>query len=364
MTTRKRHFGSLVDIEDLEYFPELNPVKDFVMPLEDLEDELESIEDLEYIEDLEDIDEDEDEYEVPDLEELGIEDFDLPPAPDEEQIKKEKGQYVNEHMLSILMSMFRNWDSQAHPSIIFQDNFKEARAAYETFKATYIQAQEEGFDKRSQRIQVPFMQMLEISGKVYPTNKEIEELYSMISLISNRCVGLYARNKGIESDDIVSTSFERWIKYRHNFDPLKRSKISGTRVNAFAYMTQLIKNTIFEASNKIKKQRMLEERLRNDMTLNESLTTATITVSKPLSDEDGSASNVQTFSTLDDQASNLDSDIIRCLMQKAHNFTSLKYLILEVEKEGFTKDEIFKVIDSYGLLEGLQEVICKNVWAF
>lgn len=350
------NYGSVVDFDDFE-----ENQKDDIVELSDELGELEELEELDEFGEFE-------AYESRDIEEIEeIEELakfsDIVISGDFPN-KKEKGQYVNEHMLSILMSMFRNWDGSAHKSIIFRDDYKEARAKYEILKAEYIACTKEGHDKRSQKIQVPFMQMLELSSKVYPTDKEITELYNMITLISNRCVGVYGRNKGIEADDIISTSFERWIKYRHNFDPLKRSKISGTRVNAFAYMTQLIKNTIFEASNKIKKQKMLEERLRGDMMLHESLGSATITIAKPLSDEDQSQGNTISFSTMEGQPINLDSDIIRCLMHKAHNFNNLKLLILEVEKEGFTREEIFKVIDEYGLMGALQDVINRNIWAF
>lgn len=282
-------------------------------------------------------------------------------------IRKKKGsggnQYVNEHMLSVLMSMFRNYDGKAHKSIQFREDYKYQRVLFESAKAEYLKALESGADKRSTTVRTAFMEMLNLSGTVYPTDKEIAELYHMIQLISERCIQIYGRNHAIEADDVASSTFERWLKYRHNFDPLKRSVISGQRVNAFAYMTQIIKNTIFEMVNKNKKQMALEEKLRGDMVLYESSTSSPLTPAFPMSDETSNLERGMDFAieaNLDDS----ESEIIKLLVERAVNHTDMGKLILDITSEGYTQDEVISAISEFGLMKPLQDVMAKNKWTF
>lgn len=46
------------------------------------------------------------------------------------------------------------------------------------------------------------------------------------------------------TEDFISDSCYRVFKYLHNFEPSKISKISGQSVNAFAYVSQIIHNSI------------------------------------------------------------------------------------------------------------------------
>lgn len=285
--------------------------------------------------------------------------------PKETKKKSEGNQYVNEHMLSVLMSMFRNYDGEAHKSIQFREDFKAQRVKFLKAKEEYLQALVDGNDKRSSRVQTAFMEMLTLSGTVYPNDEEISELFHMIKLISERCIQVYGRNRPIESDDVVSSTFERWLKYRHNFDPLKRSVISGQRVNAFAYMTQIIKNTIFEMVNKHKKQQLLEEKLKGDMFLFES--TAPVNPVTPAMQND--ADNGENLERGRDFAieANLDdeeSEIIKLLMERVNLHTSMEKLVSDIAEEGYLPDEIISAISTFGLMEPLKDVIAKNKWAF
>lgn len=301
-------------------------------------------------------------------ESLDSEDFqELQPEKPKKTIRKKKNpdgnQYVNEHMLSVLMSMFRNYDGKAHKSIQFREDYKNQRVLFESAKAEYLTAMAEGADKRSARVQTAFMEMLNLSGTVYPNDKEIAELYHMIQLISERCIQIYGRNRAIEVDDVVSSTFERWLKYRHNFDPLKRSVISGQRVNAFAYMTQIIKNTIFEMVNKHKKQQLLEEKLRGDMILYESSSVSPLTPAMPLSDETSMLERGMDFAieaNLDDS----ESEIIKLLMERVVNHTDMQKLILDIAGEGYDQDEIISAISNFDLMKPLQDVMAKNKWTF
>lgn len=279
--------------------------------------------------------------------------------------KPDKHDYVNEHMLSVLMSMFRNWDGNAPKDIQFREDFKEARAKFNLALVGYTSLLASGCDKRQPRTQKAFMKMLVLSGSVYPNDKEIAELYNYIRLMCRGCLGTYARNRYLDLDDIVSSTFERWMKYCHNFDPLKRSQISGARVNAFAYMTQIIKNTIFETINKQNRQWEINETLKGEILLNESIEEV---VTRPTELHDGDGDSGVVIDAIVSAAENMkpvwDAEIVRCLVERAHLFMDLKDLISNITREGYTEEEIFRTISTHDLLDPLSYIIRKNMWAF
>lgn len=268
--------------------------------------------------------------------------------------------YVDEHYLSIAMTMFKNWDGHLPKSIIFEDPWKINRARYDLALAKYESLRNEGLDKRNQEVQKAFTEALTLAIGVFPNDKEIGELYRMMKSICSRCIPIYGRNYNLELDDVIGITFERWIKYKHNFDPLKRSEISGTRVNAFAYMTQLIKNTIYELVNKANAKASLEEKLRGDMALYESFNPVTPTI---FSDDENNQNQKdyvsnETAETKDYQ----DSHIIRVIMERVSNHNRLTDLIMEIETTGYTRDEILTCIGEYDLLEPLNEILTRNIW--
>lgn len=284
---------------------------------------------------------------------------------DTKEIKKRSGgsnrsDYVNEHELSILMAMFKNWDGHAPKTLIFEEPHKLNRSKYDLAKAAYDACIKEGLDKRNPKVQEAFLDALNLCLPVIPNDKEIALLYRMMRLICARCIPIYGRNYNLELDDIAGTLFERWIKYRHNFDPLKRSEISGLRVNAFAYMTQMTKNTIYEFVNKANARQSLEEKLRGEMALFESSSPIT-PIKGPEWSSDDQKDFVSDISVGDDY---VEADIIRLLIQKAPAHTKLNDLVLDVEASGFTRGEIVSCIGEYELLEALEHVLTTNRWAF
>lgn len=268
--------------------------------------------------------------------------------------------YVDEHHLSIAMAMFKNWDGHLPKSALFQDPWKISRAKYDLARAKYDSLRSEGLDKRNQDVQKAFLEALTLSIDVFPNDKEIGDLYHMMKLICSRCIHIYGRNYNLELDEVIGVTFERWIKYRHNFDPLKRSDISGTRVNAFAYMTQIIKNTIYELVNKANAKAALEEKLRGDLALYESFNPLTPV---SFSDDENNQSAKDYISTETAETKDYkDSNIIKVIMERVTEHNKLVDLIEDIESVGYTKDEIFACIGEYDLLEPLNEVLIQNVW--
>lgn len=166
-------------------------------------------------------------------------------------------EYINEHELSLILSIGRNCRNFGEPARPTTD---EARKIFDEAYTKYQEyMQEFKGNKQNPLVQENFKKALEVSPYVEPTADEISRAYELILLLSRRCLRTFGRNSHLSEDELGSLTFERWVRYRENFDPLKRSDISGNRVNAFAYMTQVIKNVIFEEYNKKRKEVSDEE---------------------------------------------------------------------------------------------------------
>lgn len=263
--------------------------------------------------------------------------------------KEKNGDYVNEHILTCLMSMFKNYDGQAHQSIRFREDFKKYRPDFDLARQEYENCLANGLDKWNSKTQAAFKEMLNLSGKVYPTDAEISELYESIRLISNRCIRVYGKFHDIDADDVAASTFERWLKYRHNFDPLKISVISGTRVNAFAYMTQIIKNSIYENVNRNNRDKEIRDRLMENHALLESL--------EDNPSDNKPKSNIR-LSELEER------EIISLIVKESPNFTSVKKLISGVAEKfkDYSAAEVTEVILKNGLLSPLEDTMVTNKW--
>lgn len=356
-----KNYGSLDDFEIPKYKPKDSDYDGYSDYSESGITERED-----YIEDMMDshISEFEQFDELP-VDDIGFEEPETPDKPKKpKRIKKssnDRADYVDEHHLSIAMAMFKNWDGFASKDIIFQEPWKTQRAKYDLARARYDALIKEGLDKRNQKVQEAFMESLTLAISVYPNEKEIAHLYKMMRLICSRCINLFGRNYNFELDDILGATFERWLKYRYSFEPLKRSEISGTRVNAFAYMTQMIKNTIYEFVNKANAKAALEEKLRGEVALFESFIPLTMPVD--IDEEQSDSKDYVSPESVESQDFQ-DSDIIGILMKKVTAHTILKELILDVETTGYSEEEILNVISGYDLMKPLEDVLSKNRWAF
>lgn len=167
------------------------------------------------------------------------------------------GEYINEHELALMLSIGRNCRNFGEP---IRELTEEARAVFDESVANYIKyMQEFKGNKQHPLIQENFKRALEVSPFVEPTKQEIVRVYELIALLARRCLRTFGRNSHLNEDELGSLAFERWVRYRENFNPLRRSEISGNRVNSFSYLTQVIKNIIFEEHNKLKREVSDEE---------------------------------------------------------------------------------------------------------
>lgn len=164
--------------------------------------------------------------------------------------------YINEHELALMLSIGRNCKKFGEPK---RACTQEAREIFDTSLSGYFEALEKANgDKRNPLVQSNFKRALEVSAFVEPSDREIARVYELLVLLSRRCLRTFGRNSPLSEDELGSLAYERWVRYRENFDPTKKSDVSGLRVNAFAYLTQVVKNIIFEQFNKLKRETSTE----------------------------------------------------------------------------------------------------------
>ena len=170
-------------------------------------------------------------------------------------------EYINEHELALMLSIGRNCKSFGEPA---RECTSESREIFDTAYSDYkkYMAVFKG-NKQNAQVQESFKRALEVSPYVEPTDKEIARVYELILLLARRCLRTFGRSSPLREDELGSLVFERWVRYRENFDPLKSSEISGSRVNAFAYLTQVTKNCIYGEYNK--NRRELQEEVSLDV---------------------------------------------------------------------------------------------------
>lgn len=247
--------------------------------------------------------------------------------------RSEVGDYINEHELSVLLSLGRNspyFGPQARKTS------KEAREKFDAAYANYQRCLEESGEKRNSLVQQYFKEALWESQFVEPTKEEIERVSELILLLARRCLRTFGRNSRLNEKELGSLTFERWVRYRENFDPLKKSDITGNRVNAFAYMTQVIKNIIFADFNENKKEVSSE--------------TLPLSVLEDLEDSD------------------ILLELEECkemLLKESKICTDLEKCLLKIsERNGVDPDIIVKTIVFYDLMPTLEETIRQNIWDF
>ena len=74
-------------------------------------------------------------------------------------------------------------------------------------------------------------------------------------------------------DDFYSDAIYKILKYLHNFDHLKISERTGQTVNAFAYISQIIHNSIiFIINSKNKEKQKIQEYIKNEQVQHNSQT--------------------------------------------------------------------------------------------
>lgn len=157
-------------------------------------------------------------------------------------------EYINEHELALMLSIGRNCRNFGEQK---RECTEEARKTFDEAYSNYKKYMKEfKGNKQNPLVQSSFKKALEVSSFVEPTQREVARVYELIILLCRRCLRTFGRNSHLSEDELGSLTFEQWVRYRENFNPLKISEISGNRVNAFSYMTQVTRNVIYGEYNK------------------------------------------------------------------------------------------------------------------
>lgn len=168
--------------------------------------------------------------------------------------KTSDNMYINEHLLAAHITMFKNYNSAIVQDVHIHELYEQALQAYCTALET-----NEG-NKRSAEVQTTFKNLIRQASATQPNDHDVEELYCMIQEMCKRCINMYARGSCYDYNEITNITFERLQKYRKSFDLTKISEVSGSRVNSFAYITQMIKNVIFAEHARVKTQKLTAEK--------------------------------------------------------------------------------------------------------
>lgn len=242
--------------------------------------------------------------------------------------------YINEHELALMLSIGRNYEALGgSPRVCTPEAREQFDQVYSEYNAALKASKGE---KRNTEVQRTFKEALAVSAFVAPTKEEIHRLYELLVLLSRRCLRTFGRNSALTEDELGSLTFEMWAKYRETFNPDKKSEITGNRVNAFAYMTQVIKNIIYGEFNKRSKEEAIED-----------LSPAVLNDLK----EDETIQELEECRDLLLKESTKCVDFAKCL----RNIAS-KYEI--------APDTIIKTVMFFDLQPAIEENIRKNVWDF
>lgn len=244
-----------------------------------------------------------------------------------------KVDYINEHELALMLSIGRNCRKFGEP---VRELTQVSRQEFDKNYQEYQVLIEEGRDKRDSKVQECFKNALWHSQFAEPTEDEIARVYELLVLLSRRCIHTFSRNSHLTEDELGSLAFERWIRYRENFNPLRKSEITDNRVNAFAYMTQVIKNIIYEEFNKVNKE-----------TSSEILPPGVL----------HSIEDTSEFSELEECRDMLIKESLRCTNLE----TCLKNIAKKYEMD---PSVIIKTITVFSLLPQIEQNILENVWDF
>ena len=97
-------------------------------------------------------------------------------------------------------------------------------------------------------------EIIELSEQTGIDDVGITRLYKIVDIMCDHIMSKPNFSGYSWKDDFKSEAFFRVFKYCTSFDHKKVSKISGTRVNAFAYISQIIFNSILKVINKNNKE--------------------------------------------------------------------------------------------------------------
>lgn len=180
-----------------------------------------------------------------------LENMEIPKPKVPEKKKRKKHNYTSELELKSLLIRIKN-DRQDYGEFSEIKNTKINK--YIKWHTILNEIKHQQTAKKNKLKNKIKQKIIELSETVR-INKESYERFGQIILLMIKNILTKPQFSGYTyKDDFYSDAVYKILKYLHNFDHTKISKISGSSVNAFAYISQIIHNSILYILNKKKKE--------------------------------------------------------------------------------------------------------------
>jgi hypothetical protein len=173
--------------------------------------------------------------------------------------KRQKHNYTSELELKSLLIRSKNKRLQNNPEPD-TENTKRNRIINRYVK-TYVKLNNMSYPKLSEKLQKRKhlkqkmkQRIVELSEKTYIDHNSNERFGSVILLMIKSILTKPNFSGYTYQTEFYSDAISKILKYLHNFDHTLISKISNTHVNSFAYISQIIHNSIIFVINKKKKE--------------------------------------------------------------------------------------------------------------
>lgn len=175
------------------------------------------------------------------------------------KLKRQKHNYTSELELKSLLIRAKNKRSQ-NITINTPENTKINRIINRYIK-TYTNLNNKKYSKLSLKIQKRKKLKIYIKQRIIVLSESVfidyisNERFGSVILLMIKSILTKPNFSGYTyQTDFYSDAISKILKYLHNFDHTLISKISNTYVNSFAYISQIIHNSIIFVINKKKKE--------------------------------------------------------------------------------------------------------------
>ena len=179
------------------------------------------------------------------------------------QEKRAKHDYTSELELKCLLIRINN--KRSGKTLTEKHNSKIQRYISLYNKLNNIKYKDTKSTQRKIRLREKLKSLAISLSKESNTNKESYERFGEIILLMIKNILKKPNFSGYTyTDEFYSDAIHKIIKYMHNFDSEKISKSTGVQVNAFAYVSQIIHNSIlFIIISKNKEQDSIKEHIKS-----------------------------------------------------------------------------------------------------
>ncbi len=161
-----------------------------------------------------------------------------------------KPKYLYESILMSELILFNNLNKLKENPELYNDENLELLELLRDKAVELEQSSEKGLQKTKKEIR---NKIREISSKTY-VYRDTDLFGKMIDTMADRILTRPQFSNYTMKEEMKGLGVEYVLRFCHNFDPYKTSKISGQSVSAFAYISTIIFNGIIQVINKFNKE--------------------------------------------------------------------------------------------------------------